>query len=502
MIVNLYGFQKKKNSTAQPSISSATVLNDVELKDDTSVLTPVLLINQNTSGMPVPFVPSYFTYAYIPKFDRYYYINDARWVSGLWELYLSVDVLASFKNTIGNLTEYVLRCSNTFDTSISDITYPVTTNYAVTKSPIDLRLDSTGFYVLGIISNSSAVSEGAISYYIMTAAEMANFKSYLMSETFLTANGLADLEEINKNLVKCIYNPYQYIVSCKYFPMAYPSNEGTAVTSINFGWWTIPQAARLVSGLVIFSKQSQEFTQAAHPQASRGRYLNHAPYTELYVMHPMIGTILLDSNKIEATNKVIITITADGISGQGVIDITNTTRGIRLYESIINFAQDIPLAQINTDVLGLARTAVNSAGDLIAGAAAGMAGGVVGGAVGAMIGGPTGGATGAFIGGAVGALAGGGSGILNTIQASIPILQSSGVNGNKANYYFPADFYTVHRQIVNEDNAHRGRPLCQVKTLNTIPGFILCADGHFSASCYESERQAVNDYLRAGFYYE
>ena len=490
MLVYMFAFAKKKNSTAIPLLADGTRF-DMQLKEETSVLEPSLIINPATTGMPNPFSPSYFNYAFIPTFSRYYFINDYQYINGLWVVYLSVDVLASFKSAIGNLSEYVTRSASAEDTSISDKMYPVTTNYAVTKTSLDLGLDSTGFYVIGIISNSSSVSEGAISYYIMTATEMANFKAYLMSETFLTANGLNNLQEINKEMIKVLYNPYQYLVSCKFFPLAYPSSTGTAVTAVNFGWWNIPITARQISGLCVFTKQSQTFTAPAHPQASRGRYLNHAPYTEIYLTHPMIGTIVLDSNKIEATNTVIVSITADAISGQGVIDITNTTRGIRLYENVLNFAQDIPLAQINTDVIGLARTAVNSAGSIISGAVAGGIAGAIAGPVGAAV------------GGVLGAIVSSPSEILNCIEASIPILQGSGVNGNKANYYFSADIYVINRQIVNEDKANRGRPLCQVKTLSTLSGFILCADAHIdSIVCYDTERSLIKSFLEAGFYYE
>lgn len=474
MNVYLFGFAKKKNSTAQPVLNTGTNFT-CQLKDDTSVLNPVLLLNAASSGMPNPFTPAYFTYAYVPKFERYYFVTDWRFVSGLWECYLSVDVLASFKTAIGNLSEYVVRSNTSFDTTISDIMYPTTTDYAVTKTMIDLGLSTTGFYVVGIISNSSDVSEGAISYYIMSASQMASFKSYLMSENFLSDNGLSNLTDINKDLIKCLYNPYQYIVSCKFFPFSVPSGMGTSVSSVNFGWWSISQSAKRISGLNTVSKQSPNFTAPAHPQASRGRYLNHAPYTEIYVMQPFIGTVVLDSNKIEATNTVMFTVTADLISGDAIIDITNTTRGIRLYESVISFAQDIPLAQINTDVIGVARTAIDSVGKVASSVSR------------------------LDVGGAITSAA---TGVLNTIEASIPVLQSSGVNGNKANYYVPADFYVVNKRIVDEDRSHKGRPLCQIKTLNTLSGFIMCADAHADLSCYESEKNAIIDYLNSGFFYE
>lgn len=474
MNLYLFGFSKKKNSTIKPALINGDRF-DCEIKEETTILNPVILVNPNTSGMPTPFTPSFYTYAYIDKFERYYFITNWKCVSGLWEAYLTVDVLATYKSLIGNLQEYVLRSSYTFSTEISDGLYPCTTNYAVTKSMIDLGLSTTGFYVVGLISNSSSVSEGAVSYYIMSASQLANFKSYLMSETFLNANSLTNLEYMSKELIKCVYNPYQYLVSCKFFPFSVPSGTGTSVNTVNFGWWSIPQSAKLISGLNTVSLQSNPFTAPAHPQASRGRYLNHAPYTEMYVMQPFIGTVLLDSNKIEATNKVIITITCDLISGEAVIDITNTTRGLRLYESVISFAQDIPLAQISQDIIGMARTAVNAVGDV---------------------------ASGFMSGGIVGAIAGGASGVLNTIESSVPVLQSSGVNGNKANYYFPADFYVVHRQIVSEDNAHRGRPLCETRTINSLSGYIMCADAHAELSCLDEERDLIISYMNGGFFYE
>ena len=57
MQVYLFGYSKKKNSTAQPTLTSGTSFT-MQLKDDTSVMNPVLLLNQATSGMPSPFTPS------------------------------------------------------------------------------------------------------------------------------------------------------------------------------------------------------------------------------------------------------------------------------------------------------------------------------------------------------------------------------------------------------------------------------------------------------------
>ena len=54
MIVTLFAFSKKKNSTARPAPASGTNFT-VDLKEETSVMNPVLIFDPASSGMPVPF---------------------------------------------------------------------------------------------------------------------------------------------------------------------------------------------------------------------------------------------------------------------------------------------------------------------------------------------------------------------------------------------------------------------------------------------------------------
>ena len=65
--VHLYSFTKRENSTKRPS-SGGTTYNCV-LIDETSLMNPVfkLDIGSNPIGK---------NYAYVPDFDRYYFITD------------------------------------------------------------------------------------------------------------------------------------------------------------------------------------------------------------------------------------------------------------------------------------------------------------------------------------------------------------------------------------------------------------------------------------------
>lgn len=492
MVINLYSFSKKKNSTARPT-GSGTQLSSVQLKDATSLMQPVIIINQATTGMPSPFNPSAFNYAYIAKFSRYYFISDARWINGLWELYLTVDVLASFKTEISGLSEYVVRAASAFDGSITDTTYPTNTGIYKNKELFSLAYSTTGLYVVGIINNSSNAVDGAITYYMMTNSELGQLKHYLMDETFLTLANLSNLQEMSKDLVKAIFNPFQYIVSCRFFPLDYSATttSATAVTSIELGWWSIPISTKRMPSGFYTAFDSNEITLGSHPQAAtRGDYLNHAPYTERVLIHPMVGTVLIDSNKITGGQKIKLSTLVDFTTGAAEVYVENSTEQLTLYRTSIQFAVDVQLAQIAVDKIAVAQTAISSVGDL---ASSIMGGAAIGAAAGPI---------GAIVGGIGGAIAGGTSGILNHLQASQPIMQTSGTNGNRGVYHVVAAFYSYYRYLVNEDLAHRGRPLCQQKTISTLSGFIMCSDAHAEIACFDAEKDIIVAYMNSGFYYE
>ena len=115
MQINFYTFAKKINSTKQPT-GNGTQL-DCNIKAPSSIINPVLEITTS---------PISFNYCYIPAFSRYYYINDITFDRGLWVISCSVDVLASYKTTIGNSSCYVTRSSQNFDGDIMDNLYPIT----------------------------------------------------------------------------------------------------------------------------------------------------------------------------------------------------------------------------------------------------------------------------------------------------------------------------------------------------------------------------------------
>ena len=98
------------------------------LKQVTSVSEPVILVKAENENTQKELMTD--TYAYIPDFDRYYYIRDRKSVNnGLVELDLKVDPLKSFADKIYSQTGFVDRTASKYQSSmIIDDMIPVYAN--------------------------------------------------------------------------------------------------------------------------------------------------------------------------------------------------------------------------------------------------------------------------------------------------------------------------------------------------------------------------------------
>ena len=94
------------------------------------------------------------------------------------------------------------------------------------------------------------------------------------------------------------------------------------------------------------------------------------------------------------------------------------------------------------------------------------------------------------------------SAIGNYLESKIPRATTIGsIGGVDALIGTPFVTYEF-KTMVDDDNAQRGRPLCQKKQLSTIPGYLLIADPDIAISGTAEENVAVKAYMAAGFFYE
>lgn len=484
-------FAKKENSTKAPSLSSAVRTLTGYLIEPCSIMNPSFKILRFATDA----APQSLTYAYISEFSRFYFVEDWEWADGLWLCRLKEDVLASFKTAIGNTTEYVLRTDSTtnYNGEITDTTYPATTDVMTETSllPNVFSTDLTvGCYIVGIISGGQTSAVGAISYYLMTSSQFGALKDTLFSDDNLEIMHIIDsggqqlVQDLSQEVLKTLYDPYQYIASCMWFPFP-PSlvYNKTSVSTIKIGWWDYPLSGYSLYAQTV-SVDEAPIPFSLHPQANtRGSYLNYPPYSKRTLVG-RFGVVALDSFNYSPSDTIAVSYDIDLITGQCRTNIGRLREGLE-YDLITerNFLLGVPIqiAQVGTDYLGTAISAINTIPQVMKGAISGIATGK---------------------GAITGAIEGGLSGVYNTIHSAMPQVETSGSNGSFLSAVHPTCIVNQFFKIVDEDIHHRGRPLCEERLLSTLSGFILCAEGDIDINGFDNERKEIRNFLTTGFFWE
>lgn len=459
--VTFYRIQKKHNSTARPAPDADHITYQVQLKESSSVIAPVLKIRDEN--------PTRYNYAYIPDFGRYYYVNEWTWSQGFWTASLNVDALASWRAEIGESTQYVVRSAAAVDRSVFDGLYPIKVGVTAVTQEIEqifeYELDK-GTYILGVV-NASTNTIGAVTYYAMTSAQFAEFMDYMLGDV---ANYEIDTEEISENLQKALFNPFQYVVSCMWFP--FTISTGTSVSSIPFGWWSAPVSARRLTA----TAKASVFICAIpkHPEAQViNDYLNLSPYSEYHLYLSPFGTFNLDSTLLADSANILGAIYTDLLTGKAYLFL-NTEKGqfLEYRESMVGVP--IQIAQINNNPVGV-----------ISG-----------------IGGAIGGVASAFTGNLGGGISSAINGIMSAAQSAVGSAQTSSAGGSTSVYNLKSRLIAHFRFQTMRSDVHRGQALCQERQLSTIPGYMMISDPEIDLPCTEPETEAIRGFMEGGFYYE
>lgn len=469
--VEFYSFSKKRNSTKQPTAGTGTSYTSVLLKDDCSLLNPIITVA--AANMPVPSVApiNTFNYCYIAKFARYYFVEDWIYSKGIWEGHLTIDVLASHKTEIGATSAYVERSASTYNGTIIDKLYPANTDYDIQYASLAYAYlnvaPSGGTYVVGII-NSQANNAGAVTYYAMTQAQLQSLLSYMFGNNIWTASGITDISE---GLFKSMFNPIQYIASCLWFPFPVSTFSSTDAT-VYLGYYSTGVTAKILTSLA--HKAYITGTVPAHPQASsRGDYLNYAPYTDVTLYIPPFGSIPIDTAFLKKGLYLYCPYWVDHITGEAVVRVSVCTLNNQVETNVCaerasKIGVPIQIAQVMADYSHTIQTMQS-----------GLSGGIAG-----------------VIAGAIGAT------VQSALDAKFPSVSSSGSNGSYMESIQSGLIVVKHTKIVDGDNTDLGRPLMTTKTLNTLSGYIKCGEAHFASPCLADERGKVEEFMLSGFYYE
>lgn len=474
MNIYFWEFSKRENSTKIPAITGN--LYTCTLKDDTSIINPIILISKPVN-LNWSTILGY-NYCYIPDFKRYYFVRDAVFQNkNILEFHLECDVLASWKSQIGSSSEYVLRAASDFDINVIDSLYPMNAevSYESTTGFTPISGYNTS-NIIGIINNSATQKNGAVTYYKIGDSALKQLLAFMLGATTYMD---IDPSEMGDNTVKALVNPTQYITECFSLPYDVPEPAGAALEDIKFGWWDAEniQAIPINGFRTLYSidgGNGLSVTLPVHPdRGTLGRWMGCAPWSQFTLYAGIFGEIPLDPAML--TNTQSVTLFLDGNNFGDLLLTIKTSGGDIIGKYRANCKENFMMGQINNDPLAFwtntAMMGLNAASSAIAQNPLGVASSVI-------------------------------SGIGDNARSLYPKVLTNGNNYGNGELGKPWYIVGEFHHPVDMDPVHRGRPLCQVKTINSLSGYILVSDPDISIAGTAEENAKIKSYMASGFYYE
>lgn len=475
--VSFYSFSKRENSTKQPDTQATTFACVV--RAGTGIIEPTIELDLGLVNNP-----SLFNYAFIPNFNRFYNIKEWVFEKRLWIARLKVDALATFKANIGAANLYVLRASAASDGNIVDTFYPAKANctFESTGNTEGTRYWETdvnnGSFVLGVVSKNPYY--GSLNYYVCDVAALEAVVAALMRDIVTTQN--FDIDDASMALQLNLVDPLQYIKSCVYIPVGISRLPGTVVVDPNtpgvleiFNYditisdGTVKQL-RSIPQFVI----TRNYILPQHPQAAtRGGFLNTAPFTRHTLIIPPFGMIELDTTITKSAASVGAEAVVDLPTGRGFLTVSAAGATITKVETQIGVP--VQLSQVSRDYLTAAQATTNGVLGTIGSALTGNVAGAIGSAA---------------------------NGIADATRAMVPRSSSMGSGGSYAQFYPQSELESQFFPIVDDDNAQNGRPLCQIRKPSALGGYMLIQDGDVAIAGTATEAAEIRNYLESGFYFE
>ena len=266
------GFSKRFNSTKRPT---GGVTRDVLLKNETNAKSPTFILSTLD-----------FSINYVEAFGNYYYCDVKNLDGHRSELICTMDRPATFKGQMGAYTGLIDYCSASSDVTITDPRNKPTSLVGVKATSFSLTgvsFNTTGGYIIGVLSNNVTGDVGVIDYYTMTALQMKNFSQELYDQSFI-------------QLIQDQFtNSKDSLVSCIWVPM---TGIGGSSTNIHIGRETMSaQGGHISDRLVSFSSglTSISFSDISGGAGSAMTYLEKAPYTFCRPRHESDSGIHFDA---------------------------------------------------------------------------------------------------------------------------------------------------------------------------------------------------------------
>lgn len=475
MEVRFYQFSKRNKSTKQPTNVAYHSL-DCQLKESTSVVNPTFLIQS--------FVAEAFNYAYIPKWNRYYFISDVRSYESMWEVSMQLDPLATYKSDIG-----FTRCSILYASGSSK-------NIADTRIPIKAEV-LRGHSYNAVTNMTITEGSGAV---ILGITGKGSFGTYLMQDSTEVSELLDGIDSWssfitdNWTFTKQLFfggNASDCLKSAIAIPLVFggPDVSNGVAVDLSLGNYPCKDGnGNSIQGYKI-TKPLLKYTGTIDIPWQSTDWKKISGYTDISLYLPFIGLITIPTTEVMNDTSLTVYYSINVTSGDISVEVKGSQSGRKVAVSSGNCAMPTAYGSTGINTSKLTSAIATGAGTLVSFGAAMATGG-------ASL------ATEAAIGAGIAATAG------QTISALGGSGSGSGGLGGGSNQGLDKVMHCfVTQKVLTDDQTNFdsiiGKPYMGITTPNQFSGFIQ-TDGFQLASnqAYSSEKDMVNSLMDSGIYFE
>ena len=481
-VVELEGTLRAGTSLVNPAV--VLELHDEQLKKVMDSHIPVVdddgndVVDDESNPVTFSYVNKVLSanYAYIPDFNRWYFVTDITSVrQNLWQVAMSVDVLMSYYGDILNLSAFIARNQNLYNPFVvDDLTNfeykKEVSNYTIYHKPGDgtteLSSAPIGLYKTAVISymtDQVIHPSGATPALDGLSSISANTSGSNVSTQYLvgTVEDIYDLaKEVYKNDTLL-----SFVKSIMIYPFGIESLEDKTITSIKIG--TTDYA--LNNTFYYPAHYPERIVVADFIGPIGNSFLDYAPYTTYEIYIPYSGFVTISGeNIVDKHLKVFYLVNWE--DGTANAYIYNVTDNVIIYSAQCVLGVKVALSSSNALELSNQKRALGlNTGINLIGSALTIGGGIASGnplAVGAGILKGT-----STIGNAI-------SGF-NQMYDIGKVGITSAVAGLSAGQRVVLR-YTRTVPVGYDDNyfALKGRPLNQYKKLSDLSGFTIVNNVH------------------------
>lgn len=388
MQILLYKANKAKNSTFRPSGGAS---HNCSLKDGCDISTPELIFTAVSNAHE-------FNYAYIPTFKRFYFINEWTYERGEWMAQCSIDVLATWKLTIGASNQYIVRSAKAGEV-IDDLIFPTVEdtyreyNCNNVISDTGTAADPTaGLYFVKTATTSNIGIQSGVAVYAMTAFEFRQFVDELSTTEYMNIN--TEIDKITDNVAKLLLNPAQYIISAKYVPISKYRLEQTGVVfseaqHILYGWYELNATASMIKSypraeLNIYNGIAPRNSYSTATTDCYNKQFLSEKYTTFKLEYPMLGVVDIPNDYLIDCDWIYIYVYLDLMDLTALTMLSTfdypagadvpTLKRANLPLAVNNWGIDIPINNFMRDVrqeissvTNLGANILSSVGNLLSG---------------------------------------------------------------------------------------------------------------------------------------